>query len=120
MWLVVFALEGRLTLAALGVVAATSAMLGVVVWVARADPSAPRIVPLVVATCIALGASAIVLVDAVNAYDEILAFLLLTLYLMSAQLFAWGWRAELALLVATLCRGSRRSDDYNASCRSPS
>src|SRR6188768_1703774 len=68
-WLVVFALEDRLTLAALGVVAATSALLGVVVGRARADPSATRIVPLVVATCIALGASAIVLVDAVDAYD---------------------------------------------------
>ncbi len=101
-WLLVFALEGRLTVAALGVVVATCALLGVVVWRARADPAAPQVVPLVVTTCIALGASAIVLVDAVNAFDEILAFLLLTLYLMAAQLFAWGWRAELMLLVVTL------------------
>src|SRR4051812_43720683 len=88
-WLVVFALEGRLPLGALGVVVATSALLGLVVRFARADPSAPRIVPMVVTTCIALGVSAIVVVDAVGALDEVLAFLLLTLYLLAAQLFAW-------------------------------
>jgi PAS domain S-box-containing protein len=72
------------------------------VWLARADPSAARIVPMVVTTCIALGLGAITMVTAVGALDEVLAFLLLTLYLLAAQLFAWGWRAELALLVATM------------------
>jgi PAS domain S-box-containing protein len=101
-WMAVFALEGRLTLAAAAAVAAAGAVLAAVVRVARADPTSPRILSMVVATCVGLGLSAIVLVDTVGAYDEILAFLLLTLYLMAAQLFAWGWRAELTLLVTTL------------------
>src|SRR6185369_875093 len=44
----------------------------------------------------------IALVASVGAYVESLAFMLLTLYLASALLFSWGWRAELALLVVTL------------------
>ncbi len=101
-WLVVFGLEGRLTSGAFAVFGGMGIALAVVLRTAHADPGAPRIVPMVVATCIGLGLAAIVVADLVGAYDEIVAFLLLTLYLLAAQLFAWGWRAELALLVATL------------------
>jgi hypothetical protein len=34
--------------------------------------------------------------------SEVLAFVLLSLFLAAALLFAWGWRAELVVLAGTL------------------
>jgi len=110
-WLGVFAFEGRLTPALLANAGVTAAALAFPIAVARAAPAASRVVPVVVATCIGLGLAAIRLVLAAGAYGEVLAFLLLTLYLMAALLFAWGWQAEVTLMVATLVLWIVRMDD---------
>ncbi len=101
-WLVVFAFEGRVNATAFAMVAIAAVALRIALAVSRADPAAPRVVPVVVATCVALGVGATALVAEVGAYGEILAFMLLTLYLAAALLFSWGWRAELVLLLTTL------------------
>lgn len=101
-WLLAFAAEGRLTAVAVIVVVLQAVILAAALVLCRAAPVAPRVVPVVVAASVLLGLAATVLVDAVGAHGEILAFMLLTLYLATALLFSWGWRPELALLVLTL------------------
>src|SRR5262245_41986665 len=90
-WLVVFAAEGRITFAAVAFFGLAAAGLRTALLTARADPGAGRVLPVTVAICVALGLDVMGLVHSVGAYGEILAFLLLTLYLMGALLFAWGW-----------------------------
>ena len=101
-WLVVVAEEGRLTAGALVSAVVQGAALALAIARCRADAAAPRVPGTVVATTVVLGVLSIGLVASVGAYGEILAFMLLTLYLASALLFSWGWRAEMALLVVTL------------------
>jgi PAS domain S-box-containing protein len=101
-WLVVFADEGRLSAAALALAGLQPAALLTAFVLCRAAPESPRVPAIVVATSIVLGVLSTGLVAVVGAYGEILAFMLLTLYLASALLFSWGWRAEMVLLVVTL------------------
>jgi PAS domain S-box-containing protein len=101
-WLLVFAVEGRLTPWAVLVAVVQAAILGAALTICRAAPAAPRVVFVVVAASVLLGLASIVLTHAVGAYGEILAFMLLTLYLASALVFSWGWRAELVVLLLTL------------------
>ncbi|MDD1632665.1 MAG: PAS domain S-box protein, partial [Methylococcaceae bacterium] len=89
-------------MAAVIVVGLQAVILAAALVLCRAAPVAPRVVPVAVAASALLGLASTVLVDAVGAHGEILAFMLLTLYLATALLFSWGWRAELALLVLTL------------------
>ncbi len=109
-WLVVFAAEGRLSGAAAALFAATVVVLAVTHALVRSDPTAARVPAVVVVSVGILGVLAIALVETVGAYAEVLAFLLLTLYLLAALLFAWGWRAALALLAATLLPWLARVD----------
>ena len=109
-WLAVFAVEGRLSWMAIELLAATAAVLGITLSIVRAAPAAPRVMPIVVAACLAVGIVAIALVETTRTYVEVLAFLLLTLYLLAALLFAWGWRAELTVLAATLLPWLARVD----------
>jgi PAS domain S-box-containing protein len=102
MWIGVFATEGRLTRLVVALAGLGGVALAAAVRLCRANPQAPRVVPVVAATCVLLGLITIALVDASGAYGEILAFMLLTLYLAAALSFSWGWRAELVLLAATL------------------
>ena len=101
-WWIVFALEGPQSPLTLLAVIAQAVVLGVTIVLCRRDPTAPRVVPLVVGACVLLGLASMFVVHAVGANGEILAFMLLTLYLASALLFSWGWSAELALLGACL------------------
>jgi len=101
-WWIVFALEGPQSPLTLLAVIAQAVVLGVTIVLCRRDPTAPRVVPLVVGACVLLGLASMFVVHAVGANGEILAFMLLTLYLASALLFSWGWSAELALLGLTL------------------
>jgi PAS domain S-box-containing protein len=101
-WLVAFAAEGRLTAAAVIVVGVQAVVLAGALALCRAAPVAPRVAPVVVVATVLLGLASTVLVLAVGAHGEILAFMLLTLYLAVALVFCWGWRAELALLILTL------------------
>jgi len=101
-WVAVFASEGRLTPAAVLVVGAEALLLMGALWLCRSDPAAPRVLPLVLGTCVALGAASTALVAITINQGEIVAFMLLTLYIAAALLFGWGWLAELVLLVTTL------------------
>lgn len=102
MWVAVFALEGRLDVLAAALVGGAVLILYAAIRATAADPHGRRVVPIAVGACIALGLASIGVVAAAGAYGEILAFMLLTLYLAAALSFAWGWRAELVLLAATL------------------
>jgi len=55
----------------------------------------------VMGACILLGVTTVALFAAIGGAADFLAFVLLTLYLITAIFFAWGWRPELVLLVCT-------------------
>jgi len=67
----------------------------------RAHPEARRVVPIVATTCVLLGIAETALFAAVRADGDLLAFVLLTLFLATSVLFAWGWVPALVLQVAT-------------------
>lgn len=69
---------------------------------ARRDPTDAGVRATLVITCVGLGASSTLLFVFSHGGAEVLAFVLLTLFLSAALLFAWGWRAELVVLAATL------------------
>ncbi len=63
----------------------------------------PARIPVVaLAACILLSLSSTSVFAAIGGYGEMLAFILLTLFLASAPIFAWSGRAALVLLVGTL------------------
>src|SRR3990172_9190668 len=64
--------------------------------------SKARIPVVALAACVLLALSSTWLFAAIGGYGEMLAFILLTLYLASSPLFAWSGRAALMLLVGTL------------------
>jgi len=66
----------------------------------RARPA--RIPVVALAACLLLGLSSTSLFAAIGGYGEMLAFILLTLFLASSPLFAWSGRSALILLVGTL------------------
>ncbi|MCC6767026.1 MAG: PAS domain S-box protein [Deltaproteobacteria bacterium] len=102
LWLGVFALEGRLTSGAVAAAGAGVGMLAIAGWITATRPTTPWLLPVTVATCTGLGLDAGAMVHAVGGYGEIVAFMLLTLYLVAALIFGWGWRAESVLLAGTL------------------
>ena len=61
---------------------------------------------ILIGACVALGASSTLLFAIAGGGAESLAFVLLTLFLAAALLFAWGWRAEIVLVLATLAVGA--------------
>src|SRR5262249_18444975 len=96
-------LEAQMTLgmAALAFVV-QAGILGVAFVVCRADPVAPRVLPVVTGACALMGVSSTVLFAAVGGDGDMLAFIHLMLYVSSSLFFVWGWRAALALLVGTV------------------
>ncbi len=102
-WLVVFVAHGRMTSLGAGVyLLANMALLAGLSMYARRRPGLPMIRGVVCGACIAFGVAIGVLGVSIQASGDVLAFVLLTLYLMSALLFGWGWRAEGALLIGTM------------------
>jgi PAS domain S-box-containing protein len=102
-WVAVLVLRSR-DAAPLGVLTVGFQLLLLVVAGVRArrDPSGAAVRPTLVAVCIGLGASSTVLFVVARGGAEVTAFVLLTLFLSAALLFAWGWRAELVVIAATL------------------
>jgi PAS domain S-box-containing protein len=76
-------------------------LVGAGVWARRALTAAGVRSTLIVA-CVGLGASSTLLLASAGTAVDVLAFVLLTLFLAAALLFAWGWRAELMVVAATL------------------
>src|SRR6266436_3013936 len=52
--------------------------------------------------CIFLGVSSTAMFAAARGSGDVLAFVLLTLYLATALFFAWGWRAQMLVWIGTL------------------
>ncbi len=78
------------------------AVLLAVIGICRRDPESARIPWLVVLMLIALGLLSTTIFAAAHAYADVLAFMLLTLYVASALLFAWGAAMEASVLAPTL------------------
>ncbi len=102
-WEVVLSLERRIGDGpVVAVLAAQALLLAIVIALCRAEPAGDRVRPLAFGVCVVLGLSSVGLFSAAHTFGEVLAFVLLTLYLMTALLFAWGWQTELLLLLVTL------------------
>src|SRR5439155_4990736 len=102
-WNVVLCLESLLTpLLAVLILAVQAAVAGGAIAVARAEPTVPGVLGVVMVACAFLGTSTIVVFAAVGGSGDFLAYVLLTLYLSAALAFMWGWRAEITLLVVTV------------------
>jgi PAS domain S-box-containing protein len=102
-WMVVFVVLGRTTaLVGTAFLVGHGLLLAAVGAVCRAYPVAPWLRAVVCGAGVLLGTSVVVACAAADAPGDILAFVLLTLYLMSALMFAWGWGAELVLLAGTM------------------
>src|SRR5437667_1119558 len=102
-WSIVLCLESLLTpLLAVPILAVQAAVIGGAIAIVRAEPAVPGVLPVVMAACVFLGTSTIVVFARVAGSGDFLAYVLLTLYLSAALAFMWGWPAELGLLVATV------------------
>lgn len=101
-WAVVLRIEGLAStpLAAL-LPASQAAVLGVAYAVARVDSRHARVPPTTAVAMALLGIVFTVFFAGVRGDGDILAFVLLTLYLLSALFFATGWQTALAVLAAT-------------------
>src|SRR5438128_1126516 len=101
-WHAVLVVESLLTPRdALLALAGEAAIALATVVLCRAHPEAPRVVPIVATSCVLLGVAETALFAAVGANGDLLAFVLMTLYLATSLFFAWGWLAALVLQVAT-------------------
>jgi PAS domain S-box-containing protein len=101
-WSIALRADGLASLpGSIATLAAQAAILAGAIAVCRADPGAWYVIPAVGVAAVLLGLTTIGRFAAVAGSADFLAFVLLTLYLLAALLFAWGWRAELALLVLT-------------------
>jgi signal transduction histidine kinase/ActR/RegA family two-component response regulator len=102
-WDVVLVLEALLTpTGAVLLFALRLALALAAISVCRAHREARWIVPAVVALCIVLGAISTAVFAAVHAKGDVLAFVLLTLYLASSICFEWGWRPAAVVFVGTV------------------
>jgi signal transduction histidine kinase/CheY-like chemotaxis protein len=103
LWGGVLASEGAIgPLPALLVVALQTAVLLLALRLCRADRIGRGVPAVLVSACVLLGISSTVLFAVARASGDVLAFVLLTLYLSAALFFAWGWVAELLLWVVTV------------------
>jgi signal transduction histidine kinase/CheY-like chemotaxis protein len=102
-WDVVLVLEKVLTPAAAVVLFALRLVLTLAaIRVCRAHREVRWIVPAVVALCIVLGTISTAVFAAVHAKGDVLAFVLLILYLASSICFEWGWRPAAVVLAGTV------------------
>ena len=67
----------------------------------RAHPEARRVLPIVTTSCVLLGIAETALFAAVGADGDLLAFVLLMLFLATSLFFAWGWLPALVLQATT-------------------
>ncbi len=75
--------------------AVQTAVFAIAIVLCRADPHAPRVLPITVATCGILSFLAAGFYSYTSGAEETLAFALFVLGLGSSLAFAWGWRAAL-------------------------
>src|SRR5437016_1785864 len=68
----------------------------------RRDPAGPLVRSCVTMTVVLLGLSTTILFGRIGGNGDILAFVLLTLYLSSSLFFAWGWRPAIGVWVMTV------------------
>jgi signal transduction histidine kinase/ActR/RegA family two-component response regulator len=102
-WDVVLVLEALLTpLAALLLFALRLGLVLAAISVCRARRDAPWIIPLVIALCIVLGMLSTAVFAAVHGKGDVLAFVLLMLYLAASICFEWGWVPTAFVLVGTV------------------
>ena len=102
-WTVVLVVEGLLGFwGALALPILQTGLLLAVLSIVRADSASSRVRPLVVLAVVLLGTSSTALFAAIGGNGDILAFVLLTLYLLSALFFAWGWRTTALVLASTV------------------
>jgi signal transduction histidine kinase/ActR/RegA family two-component response regulator len=103
LWSLVLVTEGRIRplLASLAI-GLQCAVLAVAHHLCRSDRRGRRVPAVLVSASVLLGVSSTVLFAAARGSGDVLAFVLLTLYLSAALFFAWGWRAELVLWTPTV------------------
>ena len=102
-WCAVLIDEGLLGLGlALGVFASQLVTLYAAVAISWHDPASARVRPAVIVAVVGVGVASIALFAIVHGDGDMLAFVLLTLYLASSLFFAWGWRSALFVLVSTV------------------
>ena len=101
-WHAVLVVESLLTPrdALLALVVAAAIVFAAAV-LCRAHPEARRVLPIVATSCVLLGIAETALFAAVGADGDVLAFVLLMLYLATSLFFAWGWLPALVLQVTT-------------------
>ncbi len=105
LWSMVLMSEGLLGgVAACVTVALQSVALALAYRTSRArDTNRRRPIPRALAgVCIFLGVSSTAMFAAARGSGDVLAFVLLTLYLATALFFAWGWRAQMLVWIGTL------------------
>ena len=78
-----------------------AAILVATLVLCRAHPEARRVVPTVATSCVLLGVAETALFAGVGANGDLLAFVLLTLYLSTSVFFGWGWLPALVLQIST-------------------
>ena len=102
-WDVVLVLESRLTpVAALLLFTLRLGLMLAAISGSRAQRDAPWIVPGVIALCIVLGTLSTAVFAAVHGKGDVLAFVLLMLYLAASICFEWGWVPTAVVLVGTV------------------
>ena len=102
-WALTLHLQGRLALPLMVLVPVLhGAGLAITIVLCRAQPEGRRVLPVVFAACVALAVAAISLFVFTGADGDFLAFALLTLYILAAVFFIWGWPTELALVAVTV------------------
>ena len=101
-WTAVLVLERRLAplVALLGFGSQAAVLAGAIVF-CRARPTARAVPRVLLAACVLIGLFSVALFAAISATGDLLAFILLTLYLASALFFAWGWVWTLGVLAVT-------------------
>jgi len=103
LWSAVLVAESLLSAsAALLFVVLHAAILLVALVLGRRLMKDPRLQGCIVAACVIMGIAWTALFATVHGDGTVLAFIILTLYLLSSLLFQWGWRPALMLLVCTV------------------
>ena len=102
-WRTVLVVEGRLSaIAALLSFAGITMLLLIAALTCRRDPAGWRVRPIAFGTCLLIGVLSTFFVIEIHASREAFSFILLTLGLIAAINFGWGWRTQTLLLLAFL------------------
>jgi signal transduction histidine kinase len=82
--------------------AAQTLVMMAAITICRAQPASGVVPAVLLAACVLVGYASIALFATVGGAGDLLAFILLTLYLAASLFFAWGWRWTLALFALTV------------------